>query len=463
MKLLRVSALVCALLVFSVVGQERPFPQTCKFPYGFMPSTISTANLEKWYSSYKANTNLLHPCGNGVMPGTDSKDEGKIEAQGWAMIIAAYMGEKADFDGLYSFYKTKIQGHGMAGWKYGCNGVSESGSATDGDLDVAYSLVVAYWQWGDAYLEEAKKTINTCKKLITNCSGTSVLFGGMAGMGGYGGCQETDISYYTPAFFRAFAEVTGDQAWTKLADDTYTVLNNAANSTTGLVPDWHKWNGGSSQGSHSSAHTYRYDACRVPWRIALDYLWNGNEKAKAWCTKISNWANGVGIKNIKDEYSLDGRQIGNYHNMSFVGGLAVAAMCNSQEIADDFANEVASMPFDNFWYHAYLGNCYMLTMTGNMWHKNLKCGSDVSVPLQKTVATSGMKISHNGKLIISGLNRNCQSIVITDLQGNRILKSSVTQNASALIDVNMVKRGCYIVSAIDGQNRVQQKQKMILQ
>jgi hypothetical protein len=58
-----------------------------------------------------------------------------------------------------------------------------------------------------------------------------------------------------------------------------------------------------------------------PGEIALDYLWNGNEKAKAWCTTISNWANKIGPKNIKDGYNLDRSVTGTNHNMSFVGDM----------------------------------------------------------------------------------------------------------------------------------------------
>ena len=34
-----------------------------------------------------------------------------------------------------------------------------------------------------------------------------------------GGCQETNISYYSPAFFRYFAHLSGNDMWMQLADD----------------------------------------------------------------------------------------------------------------------------------------------------------------------------------------------------------------------------------------------------
>lgn len=438
--------LVISLMAGLVFGQERPFPQNFKYPHGFIPKTFKTANLEKWYTKLKAQSSLLIECDGGIRTGSEDAGTTKVESMGWAMIIAAYMGDKTTFDGLYKFYNSKKQNHGMMAWKVTCSGVTDGGSAADGDLDVAFSLVIASWQWGGTYKDEAVKTITTVKKLITQCSGTSVVMGGA----GYGGCNQTDLSYYTPAFFRAFAEISGDTSWTKLADDTYTVLNNGANSTTGLVPDWQQFGGGTASGYN---HTYQYDACRVPWRIALDYLWNGNEKALAWCKKISDWAYKIGPKNIKDGYNLDGSAAGQFHNMSYVGGFAVAAMCNSQEIADAFGAELATMQFDPYWYHAFLGTCYMLTLTGNMWHINMKekqpdgspviIGQDKFAPVTMTVTNRS-----NREIIITGIAKSF-AVDLTTLDGRQVKQTTTILEKSASIDIASVNRGCYILTIRD--------------
>ena len=417
-----------------------------------MPSTFSTSKLQSWYESYKQQSNLLIDCNGGIRTGCEENGVTKVESMGWAMIIAAYMGDKDDFDGLYRFYKSKRQGHGMMAWKTTCSGIVDGGSASDGDLDVAFSLVVATWQWGDEYRESAEDEINTVKKLITSCSGTSVLFGGFGGNSGYGGCSCTDISYYTPAFFRYFAEFTDDEAWTTLADDTYTVLDNAANAGTGLVPNWHTFDGGSCS---MGEHRYAYDACRVPWRIALDYLWNGNEEAKAWCTKISDWAYGVGPANIKAGYELNGTPTASYQNMSFVGGFAVAAMCNSQEISDAFGKQIASLRFDTYWYHAFLGTCYMLTMSGNMWHDRI---DEDGINRDKTVAgesTPAVAV-RNGNLIITGIPHG-SAILLTSLDG-RLVRRSITTGPRLQMSTAAVKSGCYLVSIRDNNGKVRVKE-----
>jgi len=51
--------------------------------------------------------------------------------------------------------------------------------------------------------------------------------------------------------------------------------------------------------------------------------------------------------------------------MAAVGSFTIAAMANTQEIADAFVAEFAKMP-DDYWYSSYLGNLYLLAMSGNM-------------------------------------------------------------------------------------------------
>ena len=184
----------------------------------------------------------------------------------------------------------------------------------------------------------------------------------------WGGCDLTDIQYYTPAFFKIFAEVTSDNDWNKLADDTYTLLYAAAHPETGLVPDWQSASGVPG-GNSRRVSFYRYDACRVPWRMAMDYLWNGNEQAGNWCTKVSDWANSVGPENIKDGYNLDGTENSQgYHNSAFVGGFAVAAMCNSQQVANAFGTEMTSSSLgDGHWFIMSTRSLYLLAITGNFW------------------------------------------------------------------------------------------------
>lgn len=367
---------IIAMVIETGCKQEhatKPFPQNVDYSFGFKPTTITYNEAQNTYNKWKEH--YLVECNDGYRVTCESQDETRVEAIGFGMLLTAYFAEKDEFDGLYNFYKNKrtVNANNMMAWNVSCDGINDPGSATDGDIDVAFALIVADNQWGGEYLEDAKDVIQVIKNsVVTTCDSLLALAPGYSKESEegpmWGGCDLTDIQYYTPAFFRVFAEVSGDNDWNKLADDTYTILYAAAHPVTGLVPDWQSVSG-TPGGNSDRIQYFRYDACRVPWRMALDYLWNGNEQAHDWCTKVSNWAYNLGPNNIVDGYNLDGTPAGAYHNSAFVGGFAVSALCNSQVIADAFGTEMISSQLgDTNWFIICTRSLYLLSITGNFWH-----------------------------------------------------------------------------------------------
>lgn len=362
------------LIIFLLVSlaivaksQNYPFPQNVTYSFGVKPTTITSDLVKTEYNLFR--NLLVTQCNNSLrVIYSDDKTQTRGEAIGFGMILAGYMGDKETFDGLFDFYKSKLtpEAKNMMAWNVTCDGYVDKGSATDVDIDVAFALIVGFNQWGGKYLDESKQILKLLStNMITTCSGVKILYPGY-NSGAWGGCQETDIQYYTPAFFRIFAKVSGDEIWNQLADDSYIVLNASANTETGLVPDWQTANGIGLPPSYRTAY-FRYDACRVPWRMSLDYLWNGNEKAKTWCTTISNWAYKVGPANINDGYNLDGTpNNGGNHNSAFVGGFAVSSMCNNQVMADSFGAELKKIN-DTYWFNLSTRCLYLVTMSGNFW------------------------------------------------------------------------------------------------
>jgi endoglucanase len=353
-------------------GQARLFPQSVDYPYGYKTSVISAIDVqipyERWKNLYIKRCDEMYRVCIGDTAITIS------EGIGYGMLLTAYFGERNIFDGLLGFYKSKRteKAHNLMAWRVTCDSIIDPGSATDGDLDVAFALIVAYYQWGEDYLDEAKNIISILKEhYFVNCEGVYTMKPG----GHWGGCDITDISYYSPAYFRIFADETGDAFWDTVANDSYTVLYNGANEFTGLVPDWQSYDGvpgGTSDSDWEWIDYYRYDACRVPWRMALDYIWNGDQDARDWCIKISNFADSIGAVNIVDGYELDGSQHedAQWNNTPFVGGFAVGGMSHSQAMVDSFASRLLyldSTGEDNQYFNLALRCLYELVLTGNFW------------------------------------------------------------------------------------------------
>jgi hypothetical protein len=79
---------------------------------------------------------------------------------------------------------------------------------------------------------------------------------------------------------------------------------------------------------------YFYNACRDPWRLAIDVLVSGDARARVAVERINAWirtATGEDPTQIKSGYKLDGTMIGgaDYLSMAFVAPLGVGAMVDA--------------------------------------------------------------------------------------------------------------------------------------
>ena len=207
------------LFVFSVLfgvyllGQERPFPQNVDYPHGYQAAGISTDTVRAMYERWKSE--FIREC-NGMyrVRCTDDTTETRSEGMGYGMLLSAYFGERGVFDSLFAFYKSKrtSNAYNLMAWQVTCGGIIDGGSATDGDLDVVFALLVADDQWGGDYLEEADSILSILKEYYFVTCGESDVYVMKPG-GQFGGCDLTDLSYYTPAYFEAFGDQTHDDFW----------------------------------------------------------------------------------------------------------------------------------------------------------------------------------------------------------------------------------------------------------
>jgi hypothetical protein len=132
-------------------------------------------------------------------------------------------------------------------------------------------------------------------------------------------------------------------------------------------------------------------------------------------------------------------------------------MCNSQEIADAFGEEIASMPFDSYWYHAFLGTCYMLTMSGNLWNPSMKdkqadeTNSSGRQNRFSPVTSSGsLAIINraNRELIITGIGK-AKVVSLTTLSGRQVQQTTAITEGGVSLDISSVKQGCYLLTFRD--------------
>ncbi|MBX2990029.1 MAG: hypothetical protein KF749_02560 [Bacteroidetes bacterium] len=350
--------------------EKFPFPRNIVYQYGAMPRQRNHGIAEASYMSWKTGyVTSQGACGFRRVLFDDMRST-TSEGIGYGMLLAVTFGDQALFDDLWSYYQRFLNKSGFMDWH-----ISDSctvlgyGGATDADEDAAFALLLADEQWcSDGkvnYREDAQVLID---RIFTHQvePETFVL---KPGNGTWGGSHLLNPSYFAPAYYRAFEAATGNPGWSRVMEKCYEVLRNAAHPETGLVPDWCKADGSPGQGRENN-HYYYWDATRTPWRIALDYLWYGNEEARQFCLKIAGFARTIGAANIGNGYSLDGKPMGPERNSIFVGPFGAAAMVAGEEyqpLCDSLYRENAlrEPPAVGNYYNWSLRTLTLLLQTGN--------------------------------------------------------------------------------------------------
>jgi endo-1,4-beta-D-glucanase Y len=338
-------------------------------PYGgkgFIPSNVRAADSMTIWTNFKAQQVVA--CGAQYRVSYTTASQTVSEGIGYGMLGAVGNSDRPYFDGFWNYYKQRRNGNGLMNWKIdGCNSATGDGmgSATDADLDAAMALIQAECKWGGGtYRSDAIALLNAIRTHAV--SGNYVLPGDSWGTSG-NGC--INPSYFSPAYYRAFAQVDTAQAsfWNNLASAGYSQL--APNGTTGFVSDWR----GGCAGSNGRGSDYSWDAVRTPWRIATDYLWWGTPEAATFLQKMSGWAGGAGggaymVSEVVNGYTLSGQKLmAGARNSAFSGGFMFAGMGTSQMAADDYTGaflSVNQMLGDNAYFQRTLRAVFVLLPAG---------------------------------------------------------------------------------------------------
>jgi endo-1,4-beta-D-glucanase Y len=301
------------------------------------------------------------------------------EGIGYGMLAAVYMNDQPTFDSLWKYGQSHFNTKGLMSWHITAGGTlvnaGDPGSASDGDVDMIWALIMASDQWSSPmYLTAAGNMIQAMRQ-------NSIGPDGLLKPGDtWGGTTLTDPSYFSPAYFRVFAVVSGDLVWARdIIDKNYTVLAMISGSN-GLVPDWTTDSGivnmgfltnagtagGSSSNGWDNSH-YGYDASRTPWRIAMDWCFNKEPRAQAYLNKVGGFfapmASNIG--NIGDQYALNGSVTSQNHNMAFIGPIGVAGMAGFPALTDAAFMYGASGQGDQSYFPASLRMISMIMMSGN--------------------------------------------------------------------------------------------------
>lgn len=368
---------------------QTPSPTGAPLNYGTLPTNYSLSDVQAAYDDWK-NTLITSEGARGFLR-VRKPDSGSIidstvsEGIGYGMILAVYMDDQYVFDNLWKYEQLFLNGNGLMHWEIHPDGnsVIGTGAATDGDEDMAWALIMADRKWGgsgsldDTYLNYAIDLINRIYQYEVVHSGErrNMLLPGDS----WGNPDITNISYFAPAYYRVFGEVTGKVAeWNAVIDTNYIVMNNSLNAANGnedngLVPAWSNYAGQPVEAFSGAPTHFQNDSTRTMFRIGQDYLYNGDPRAKAYVEKTTSFFTGVGVSSIVDGYELDGTPrpdyaVGGRQPASFIGPAGVGAMNDpaNQAFIDDACAAFATLSLDAgiIYYQKSWTALSLLMMTG---------------------------------------------------------------------------------------------------
>ena len=372
----------------------------------FDPSQLSQA-WQEWKSAQITSNNAG---GNGrlrVMGGVDNTST-VSEGQGYGILLASIFDDQTVLDGLWLFTADHLNARGLMDWHIGSPGQRlGTGSATDGDEDIALGLLnacmkVQHRSWppspaGINYCAQATNLIGAIYQYEIDKAGGSPAAGLPTNPGGevLPGDSWTpvidypqgiiNLSYFAPGYYTAFGKYTSTQsAWSAVNARNYAVVNLAQGqpgNCSRLVPNWVRYDGAAQSVAWQPTNYawWSYDAARLAWRVAVDRAWYGSGDARATSNEIGSFFSSVGLNGI-GEHSMNGQRTGGGAWPFFVAnaaaaiwaadsptpvtcGAATGSLKETRQSAYDRVVATKDTP------NSYYGNAWrlfaMLLMTGN--------------------------------------------------------------------------------------------------
>ena len=375
-----------------VAGLGYPFASHLQ-PYvaGITPSGASQASqdalIRTQYDSWKA-AGVQARCGGSIV--AFNADYATVsEAAGYGMLLATVMAghdsqAKSFFDGLlqvvrsHPAYSTGYPA--LMDWrvKADCSGGGDGWNAMDADLDIAMALLMADKQWGSSgsvnYKAEALSTIAALKAWNMTPDGFTK---------GLPNPNNNRTSDYMITHFKAFKRATGDTFWDRAVDKAFYLMNLMQNKfapTTGLIPDFiintASANPEPSPGwvadNNANEGFYYWNACRIPWRLASDYVTSGDTRSKVITGKLVDFfqaSTGGDPSLMQSGYKLDGTGLQAWPDPAFVGPATAGAMVDAR--FQPFLNTLWSYSashLSNGYYGTELQLLSLIVASGNWWN-----------------------------------------------------------------------------------------------
>lgn len=257
--------LVAALGLFANVARAQETPTRAADLFGMQyRGSLTDREWQSFATRFMTDDGRIKDTANGSMTHSES--------QGYGMLLAWMAGAAPDFERIWHFTRTQmlVRDDGLVAWSWKEDNVphiADVNNATDGDVLIAYALILAgaEWQRTDLYASGVELMGAVRDRLvISHPSFGTVIMPGLYGFENDG--LIVNPSYWIDEAFMTFAVIDPEGPWSQLVASGDAIIA-AANRATGgsLPPEWVLL---PAEGGVAPAVTmpnaFGYNAIRVP-------------------------------------------------------------------------------------------------------------------------------------------------------------------------------------------------------
>ena len=279
--------------------------------------------LESAWESYKDT--YIRPSGNSVDPARGG--ETISEAQGYAMLRAAWMRDKATFDRVFRWTDAHLRrADGLYSWRWTpADGgrILDPNTASDANQEIAFALSIGAQAFDDQRLlvraRELLAAIRTHERI-------DLRDGWFPSAGDWAVSRRiANISYFLPYAYPYFARVDPNGRWEDVIDAGYRLLEKVLQPhSTRLLPDFMAVTADGEPAALPAdsglSGDFTSDAMRIYWRVAVDCKWHKRAVA---CSDPLDAAQLTAMRArdgaLYTRYRIDGSVLERIESTSFYG------------------------------------------------------------------------------------------------------------------------------------------------
>jgi endoglucanase len=253
---------------------------------GFLNSESSATLYRSEWQAFV--TRFILP--EGRVADTGNKGISHSEGQGYGMVMATAFDDRATFIRLWQWSKANLQVRGdhLFAWKWepGPAKATDTNSASDGDILIAWGLMRAAERWNEpAYREEAVAILDDIHaQLVVDTGIGKTLLPGPQGFV-RDGAVVLNPSYWVFPALRDFAGKHDAALWNAVIDSGRVLIAQARFGDAGLPSDWVELADKDLRLPKGFETVFGYNAIRVP----LYAVWGGLEDAESLNGPVKAW------------------------------------------------------------------------------------------------------------------------------------------------------------------------------